>query len=197
MNQKYVLVLFLALCGVLALAAGCTSPTQPTVTPTATPPPSAVVSLDDLLLSLTDLPEGYSIVYQAEMSPGDPNCTREVCFIAGYLLSARNGDTNTSSGIDQAIARYNVSASPGTLSLVLADQLPSVASGNLTPLPDPGLGDASAAYRFTLQTEGGPMEAYLVIFGKGDIYEIILVAGPDTSESLAMEMAGKAAAKLP
>ncbi len=197
MNQKYVLVLFLALCGVMALAAGCTSPTQPTVTPTAIPTTSAVVSLDDLLLSPADLPEGYSIVYREEMGPGDPNCTGEVCYLGGYLLSARNGDSNTSSGIDQAIVRYNKPATAGTLFAVFADQLPDIAAGKLDPLPDPGLGDASAAYQFTLPTEGDPTAAYLVIFGKGDIYEIILVAGPDASEALAMDMAGTAVAKLP
>jgi hypothetical protein len=199
MNQKSVLILCLALCGALILVAGCTTPgTQPNVTPAATATPPAVTALDDLLLISADLPPGYSIVYMGEMGPGDPNCTAsEVCFIEGYLVSARSGETNTSTAIDQAVVHYSKPATPATLETVLVDQLPGVASGNVTPLTNPAIGDASAAYLVSLPTATGPVDGYIVIFGKGDFYEIILVAGPDASESLATDMAKAAAAKLP
>jgi hypothetical protein len=198
MKRTYILVLFIALCGILALAAGCTSPipSQETPTPTATVTTVASASeeLKDLALSPEDLPAGYSLVYRGDMAPGDPNCTAPmICFLQGYFISASNGIDNTSTFIDQAIVIYNANATPETLRPVLDDQLRGVASGgNFTELPDPGIGEASALYRFSLPTDGEPLEGYLVIFGKGNLYEIIMVRGPDASESVVVDLARKA-----
>jgi hypothetical protein len=200
MNRTYVLILFLVTCGALALAAGCTSPVVP-----AAPQPNATVtpmvftpdSLKDLLLLPADLPEGYDVVYRGEMAPGNANCTGEICYITGYFTSAATVESNITTTIDQAVAIYNKNASPENLLPVLADQLPDIAAGNLTPLADPALGDASAAYSFTLPTAGAPLDGYLVIFGKGNLYELIMVIGSKASETLATDMARTAAAKLP
>jgi hypothetical protein len=197
MNQKFVLILFLTICGVLALAAGCTSPVLPArPQPNATPVVFTPESIKDLPFVFSDLPQGYSIVYRSQMAPGNPNCTSEVCYVAGYFTSAQNGQSNTST-IDQAVTIYNTTTTAGTLLPVLIDQIPDVASGNLTALPGPGLGDASAAYRFTIATSAGPVNGYLVIIERGNLYEIIMVIGPDASENLALDMAHKAATKLP
>jgi hypothetical protein len=193
MKRSVVIICCLALCSVLAIAAGCTSPVQTNATGSVTPTPPATVSLKDLTLSSDDLPQGYSIVYRGEMAPGDPNCSAsEVCYLQGYFISAANGESNTSTIIDQAVVFYSKPAVSATLRAVLADQLPDIANGNLTPLADPGIGDASAAYRVTLPTAGGPVEGYIVIFGKGNLYEIFMVTGPDASERLVIDLARKA-----
>lgn len=200
MKRRYIPVLFLALCGVLAIAAGCTSPAVPqgnaTPTPTATVTTvaSAYDALRDIALSAEDLPSGYSLVYRGEMAPGDPNCTApSACFLQGFFTSASNGSDNTSTIIDQAIVIYNVNATPENLRPVLDDQLRGIASGgNFTALPDPGIGDVSALYRFSLPTDGESLEGYLVIFGRGNLYEIVMVRGPDASESVVVDLARKA-----
>jgi hypothetical protein len=123
------------------------------------------------------------------MRPGDPNCTApSVCFLQGYFISASNGTDNTSTVINQAIVLYNTDATPATLLPVLEDQLRDF-SANLTALPDPDIGDASAFYRFTREDYG---EGYLIVFGKGKVYEIIMVWGPDASESMVIDLAKKA-----
>ena len=194
MKQKYLPLLFMVLCGMLVLAAGCISPVQNgnhTAIPTATVTPVASASdaLKDLALSPQDLPPGYSLVYRGEMRPGDPNCTApSVCFLQGYFISASNGTDNTSTVINQAIVIYNADATPATLGPVLADQLRDL-SGNLTPLPDPGIGDASAFYRYT---RGENAEGYILIFGKGNVYEIFMIWGPDASENMVVDLAKKA-----
>jgi hypothetical protein len=203
MNLKlFVTVMFLAFCAVLAIVAGCTSPGipagQPNVSPVATPMVFTPDVLRDLLLVQADLPEGYQISYHGEMSPGNASCTADICYLAGYFMSSTKGEGNTSTSIDQAVTIYNRNASQDNLLLVLSDQLPDiVASGNLTPLNDPGLGDVSASYGFTLPTTGAPIEGYITIFSKGNLYEVIMVIGPDASEGLAVDMAREAAAKLP
>jgi hypothetical protein len=193
MKQKYLPLLFMVLCGILVLAAGCTSPVpggNHTATPTATVTPvaSARDALKDLALSPQDLPPGYSLVYRGEMRPGDPNCTASACFLQGYFISASNGTDNTSTVINQAIVIYDVDATPDSLGPVLTDQLRDLSS-NLTTLPDPDLGDASAFYRFERPDYG---DGYLLIFGKGNVYEIIMVWGPDASESMVIDLAKKA-----
>jgi hypothetical protein len=200
--KKKLFVLLLAFGGLFALAAGCTSPVvpggQPSVTPVVTPIVFTPDLLEDLLLQPADLPEGYQLVYRGEMAPGSANCTADICYITGYFTSAANGEGNSTTAIDQAVAIYNRNASQDNLLLVLSDQLPDIIiSGNLTPLANPGLGDASASYGFTLPTAEAPIEGYLVIFSKGNLYEIIMVVGPDASEALAVDMASEAAAKLP
>lgn len=199
MKRIYITLLVLALRGILALAAGCTSPlpSQGNVTPTPTATVTSVASaskeLRDLALSPQDLPPGYFVVYQ-DMAPGDPNCTApSVCFLQGFFVSASNETDNTSPIIDQAIVLYNANATPETLRQVLDDQLRGVASsGNLTALADPGIGDASALYQFTLPTNGEPLEGYLVIFGKGNLYEIIMIQDPGAAESIVVDLARKA-----
>jgi hypothetical protein len=191
MNRKYLPVLLMVLCGVLVLASGCTSPlpqsANGTSTPTATitPVASASDALKDLALSPQDLPQGYSLVYREEMRPGDPNCTAEVCFLQGYFV---NGTDTKSTFINQAIVLYNTDATPASLDKVLMDQLPNF-SANLMTLSNPDIGDASAFYQFT---QGDNGEGYLLIFGKGNLYEIIMVRGPDASETMVVDLAKKA-----
>jgi hypothetical protein len=197
MHQKSILILCLILCGVLALAAGCTTPgTEANVTPTVTAS-SVRVSPEQLILTPADLPSGFSIAYIGKMAPGDPNCNAsEFCYLEGVLISARSGETNMSTAIDQAVVLYSKPATRERLDSVLADQLPGVAGENLTTLADPGIGDVSAAYQVTIMSGDVPVDGYLVIFGIRDYYEIILVAGPDATENLAEEMARAAASKL-
>jgi hypothetical protein len=196
MKHRYLSLLFMLLCVILVLAAGCTSPVQPeenrTPSPTATitPVASASDALRDLALSPEDLPPGYSLVYRGEMRPGEPNCTAQVCFLQGYFITASNGINNTSTVINQAIVIYDADTTPASLRPVLEDQLRDfAATANLTPLPDPGIGDASALYRFSREDYG---EGYLLIFGKGNVYEIIMVWGPDASETMVVDLAKKA-----
>jgi hypothetical protein len=149
---------------------------------------SASDALKDLSLSPQDLPAGYSLVYRGEMRPGDPNCTAPSCFLQGYFVSASNGSDNSSTVINQAIVLYNTDATPDSLRPVLEDQLRDF-SANLTALSDPDIGDASAFYQFTGENYG---EGYLLIFGKGNVYEIFMVWGQDASESMVIELAKKA-----
>lgn len=197
MHQKGILILCMILCGVLALAAGCTIPgTEGNVPPTATSP-AVRVSPEQLILTPAELPPGFSIAYIGKMAPGDPSCTAsEFCYLEGVLISARSGETTMSTAIDQAVVLYSEPATRERLDSVLADQLPGVAGENLTTLADPGIGDVSAAYQVTLMSDNVPVDGYVVIFGIRDYYEIILVAGPDATVNLAEDMARAAASKL-
>jgi hypothetical protein len=201
-RKLLVMFLLLAFGGLFALAAGCTSPGAPAgqtnITPVATPLVFTPDLLEDLLLLPADLPEGYQVVYRGEMAPGNASCAADICYVTGYFTSAANGEGNTTTSIDQAVTIYNKNVNQDNLLLVLSDQLPDiVTSANLTLAGNPGLGDASATYMFTLPISGTPVKGYLVVFGKGNLYEVVMVVGPDATESLAMEMAGKAAGKLP
>lgn len=194
MKRTIILVCLLAACGFLALAAGCTSSVP--VNATQTPAPSVSTSLRDLVLTQADLPPGYSIVYRGEMAPPNQTCNpADLCFIRGYFTSADNGQNNTSSNIDIALLSYNRNPSATNLEDVFADQLPEIANGNITRLADPGIGDVSALYEFPLP--GVPQPSYLIVFGKGRFYEMILVNGPDASANLVTSLARKAVAKLP
>ncbi len=193
MKQKYLPLLLMVAFGILVLATGCTSPIQegnrtPSATATVTPVASANDALKDLALTSEDLPDGYSLVYRGDMRPGDQNCTApSTCFLQGYFVSASNGADNTSTVINQAIVIYNVDATADTLRPVIMDQLRDL-SGNLTTLPAPGLGDASAFYRYT---RGENADGYILIFGKGNVYEIFMVWGPDATESMVLDLARK------
>ncbi|MCU0632536.1 MAG: hypothetical protein MUC66_06140 [Methanolinea sp.] len=213
MKTAYVLLLLLSLAAVLAYGAGCTS-TAPasmaTPQPTTSGPgpagtqgvsPESVPSLSTLkglILDPTDFPEGYSLVYEGEMLPGVESCpVNDLCYLQGYALSIATGDANNSTMVDQAISRYSLNATSETIEGVFKDQIPEIAAGNLTALSGPALGDASAAYRFEFPPAEAPIKGYLVIFGKGDLYEIIMVIGTDTDENLVYDLAKKSAAKLP
>ncbi len=196
MKRTFILISLLAVCGFLALAAGCTSSVPPQQNVTGTPGPSTSPSLRDMVLSQADLPAGYTIVYRGEMAPGDKNCTpADLCFVQGYFITANNGQTNTSTNIDMALLTYSRDPSAANLEEVVADQIPEIAEGNLTRLANPGIGDVSALYQFSIP--GASQPSYLIIFGKGRFYEMILVNGPDASESRITGLAGKAVAKLP
>jgi len=223
MERSCVLVL-LALAMVLAFAAGCTSsapgsnvmPQQttqvagPAATATETAqatavatdvaiPPSAshTAPLRALVLEAADLPDGYSLIYEGEMLPGAEDCPEgEFCYLEGYSVSMVTGDAENSTLVDQTISRYSGHATEETLDAVLADQFPEIMAADIIALKAPPLGDASAAYRFRFPSTGDAVEGYLVIFGKGEVHEMIMVIGTGAGENLALDLAKKAASKI-
>lgn len=224
MKNMNVIILIFCFAMVMAFVAGCTtnapsSPAAPrpstevpvstvtaaenpvpSVVPTPAPsgsPTSPLTGLKQFILSPADFPDGYSLIYEGEMVPGDENCTADrLCYLEGYSLSMVTGDANNSTLVDHMVSRYSKPVTPETLNAILADQLPEIASGTPTMISAPSLGDGSAAYRFEFPSPEVPVQGYLVIFGRGDLYEIIMVIGTDANERLAFDLARKSADKL-
>ncbi len=220
MNQNHLVLVFLSLCIILAVTAGCTSTTpssqaapqpttgaeNPAVTHTGSPVASPSVTNEDtlpfpadvVLLDTSHFPPGFTIIYKGEMLPPEENCTAGTfCYLAGYSISVSKGDIKNSTIADQSVMLYTKNATPDTIDAVFKDQLPDIAAANLTALSAPSIGDASAVYRFSFPPATGSLNGYIFIYGKGRIYEIIMITGPEAGETLLYELAGTSSAKLP
>ncbi len=177
---------------------------EPAGTGVDTPPdspdlsPPAVTELQGYLLNSSDFPEGYTLIHEGAMLPGDDDCPAgEFCYLGGYSISMVTGDAQNTTLVDQMISRYTLTATKETLNDVLMDQFPEIAAGSPAELAATALGDASVAYRFEFPSTEAPLHGFLVIFGKGNLYEIIMIIGTDADELLAFDLAKKASAKLP
>ena len=161
-------------------------------------PTPVVTELQGYLLNTADFPEGYTLIHEGAMLPVDEECPAgEFCSLDGYSISMVTGDAQNTTLVDQMISRYTLTATKETLNDVLMDQFPEIAAGSPAELAAPSLGDASVAYRFEFPSIEAPLQGYLVIFGKGDLYVTIMIIGSDADEHLAYDLAQKASAKLP
>ncbi len=161
-------------------------------------PPPEEAELKGYLLNPSDFPEGYTLVQEGAMLPGDEECPAgEFCYLGGYSISMVTGDDQNTTLVDQMVSRYTLTATKETLNEVLMDQFPEIADGSPAEIPAPPLGDAGVAYRFEFPSTEAPLNGFLVIFGRGNLYEIIMIIGTDADELLAFDLATKASARLP
>ncbi|HOT03463.1 MAG TPA: hypothetical protein PK069_04730 [Methanolinea sp.] len=161
-------------------------------------PAPMITEMQGYLLNPTDFPEGYALIHEGAMLPGEEECpSGGFCYLGGYSISMVTGDAQNTTLVDQMISRYTLTATRETLNDVLMDQFPEIAAGSPAELAAPALGDASVAYRFEFPSTEDPLHGFLVIFGKGNLYEIIMIIGTDADELLAFDLANKASAKLP
>jgi len=215
--QKYswsVPVIFVA---ALILCAGCTS--APAANPAAPVPTQgpANSTLAAYTLASSDLPAGWTLLSSrektaAEMSAAAKNLGWQDGYVVVYMLPA-----NTTAGtctLTQTVTRYSGQNMSALVSLVATNErkvsglaftdLPSPATGsdtrafaavlvNATPSATPTSGMASIAFesQAPVATEGYTE----VVFGKGDILDVLRMSGTcpsyDTLASLGTTAYGK------
>ena len=202
-HQKIILIAILA---VAVVVSGCTTQTGNPSAPTAATSPvstrPAGTSLDTLpgmALALTDLPPGFEMIYEGETLPPDESTLlSDPDYQGGYSVSFSNESSELSAGglIDQTILVYSRPVTREYLKEVFFANYPDIANWSLTPLADPGLGDASVAYGFVYPNT--TLSGYMVAFGKGDVYEFVLTMATDetTDYTLLQDLARKAASRV-
>lgn len=195
------------------LACGCTSPTAAPSSPsspattaspgaipaTATGEETSPDALPGMALKLSDFPSGYVIVYEGEALPPDESTLlSDPDYLGGYTITASNESSELSSGelVDQLILVYRKPVTREHLEAVFLQSYPELASWSLSPLDDPGIGDAGIAYQFMYPNAS--LNGFVIAFGKGDVYEILVtMAGDDSANySLLEDLAISAAAKI-
>ncbi|MDD1715493.1 MAG: hypothetical protein LUQ01_00690, partial [Methanolinea sp.] len=202
--------LFAVVLAGMILACGCTSQTAGPSSPagTASPAtPSATVpvketSLDALpgmALKLSDFPKGYVMVYEGEaMPPDESTLLSDPDYLGGYTVTASNESSELSSGelVDQLILVYRKPVTRENLETVFLQSYPELANWSLSPIDDPGIGDAGIAYQFMYPNAS--LNGFVIAFGKGDIFEIfVTMAGDDSANySLLEDLAKKAVSKI-
>lgn len=188
------------------MISGCTSQTGVSPTPSAAPTglasPSAttpIEQLPEMALKLSDFPSGFELIYEGEtLPPDESSLLSDPYYQGGYSITVSNESPELSAGemVDQMILVYSRPATRERLEEVFFAHYPELSNWSLTSLPDPGIGDASIAYHFVYPET--TLTGYTIIFGKGDVYEIIMtMRGDDTAEyALIEDIARKAAGKI-
>lgn len=187
----------------LVLICGCTSTGPlPATTQSQSDTQNLTSQVKGMMLSLSDLPEGYSFLHEGRTIPADEAPSEKANgYRGGYTFSAatftgnRTGDT-----FEQTVLVFGGGSGSRNLSDLFLSSFPQIASWSPVALSDPGLGDRSIGYRYVVPASVAPpnqtVSGTVVIFGKGDICEIIMVQGPSTNESYPLDLARKAAIKV-
>jgi len=218
--QRYVSpVLCLITCCIL-LSAGCISPsgTQAEAPVTATPAPAENISLAPYVLVPADLPAGFAEQSTRYKSADEVSATaKDLGWQEGYVTtwaSAGNGTSDVTT-ITQTITIYNDQNMSTLVPLVAAGEhqqqglvfsnLPQPATGpdtraisavvvNTTPAA------ATSGGFVTIQNEStstAAAQGYIeVIFGKGQILDVIRMTGPGAQYNTMKALAESAYAKL-
>lgn len=188
------------------MISGCTSqtgvPTTPSAAPTGEASPSTPTPLENLpgmALELSDFPPGFELIYEGEtLPPDESSLLSDPYYQGGYSITVSNESPELSAGemVDQMILVYSRPAIRERLEEVFFANYPELSNWSLSSLPDPGIGDASIAYHFVYPDT--TLSGSAIIFGKGDVYEIIMtMRGDDTADyTLLKETARKAAGKI-
>ena len=179
------LFLTISLIASLILIGGCSAETiQP-------------VNLSTYALTLADTTTGYEHLMSAPDLEPEERCTTQFCNIEGYSVSMSIGNGSDINSIDQSILRYNLPATTDLLKTVFNETYPELSAWTVEKLVDPGVGDVSAAYRYEVPKEVAPSSigGYVIIFGVGDIFEVIKTQGK-VEYAEVREITEKAAAKI-
>lgn len=205
MKVPWFFLLIAALAAVI-LAAGCASQTGTPSAPPGDAPqagtPMVTTSPEDLAafaLDLSDLPRGFEQIFEGEILPPDESTLLgDQDFVGSYSFAASNESEELAAGelVEQIVILYHKPASREHLDTLVKAFYPEFSSWSLSPLPDPGIGDVSSAYHFS--DSGTTLSGYLVVFGEGEVYSILMtMRGDETADyALAREMAEKAAEKI-
>ena len=203
-------VWYILMAGLLAgvlISCGCTSqaPAPPAtaagVSPMATPTGgTSPLSLPSLALDLSFYPEGFELIYAGETEPpSESSLLSDPSYRGGYSVTVSNESADFPTGeiVDQIILIYDEPVTHERLVTIFAENYPELSRWPLSPLPDPGIGEASIAYHFAYPET--TLSGYTIIFGKGDVYQIVTtMTGDGTADyGFLQEIARKAAAKFP
>jgi hypothetical protein len=201
------------------LCAGCTSSSGTGSTATtgiATNTPTTNVSLAPLALIPTDVPAGYTLVSSRQKSAGEMSTlAKDLGWQEGYITiySSLENSTGGPTTITQTITVYSGKDMSSIVSLVNSNErqqnglvfsdlaLPSTGADtrafsaalvNATPTVTPG-GMVTLAESSGTTPTAGYTE---VIFGKGEILEVIRMSGPGAQYDTLKSLAETAYAKL-
>lgn len=151
----------------------------------------------ELALTLSDLPDEYTIVERTERTKSDVSKEGlELGWKKGYYVRFAKVDKDNPymvTVIEQLISIYPAE----NISKVIV--LPTESSENRTyeELSNPGIGDKSRAFRITVKDEfGEEKRVYMIEFIKKDVYEALYMHGTVTDYELLKEIARKAAEKI-
>lgn len=154
------------------------------------------------LLEKPDLPGSIAYYTAAEVESAiisrdakDYGCLKE------YTITY--AEERPSSATSRRIMHFIMIFPPGNASkMVQSDEAfyrGLVPPRNADELPAPGIGDLSISYRIPGVGSGanGTCDSYCITFAKGDVYEKFITVGPSPNYDLLMDLAQRAAAKVP
>lgn len=159
----------------------------PTPTPSATLPP--LQRLDQVALSATDLPAGFTVTASG---PGGPELGPDV--LASYQEEFQQRDVTSAQSLQQTIViisllgQYKDAASAlsgiRSINVQTLNQLLGSVSLNAEAASVPPIGEDSQAFHFTGDSNNVSVGGYLIVFHRGAVAALILTAAVKGSESL-------------
>ena len=185
-----------------------TDAASPTGSAPATPTFVNDPELAPLLLTVTDLPTGWSATPATGPGGASPVCNApslQATFGAVPTAEADFQQSDLGPFVVESIGRYDT---PDTATQVLQYMQQSAACGTwtssdgaqntMTAQPAPGLGDESLAYRFTVKSAQFTLESDIVVVRVGAIVLQLLNASLQSVDSaLTQSLVQQAVAKLP
>lgn len=208
------------LAAVLVLLSGCTSngplpgengsavgsqgPGTPvTLAPNTTGTAVPAADLVRLALRESDLQPPWTLLHEGPtLSPEQLTPGSQPGYRGGYAFTAGTlSHDQVVNSIDQTILVFVTPGSSRDLRELFATSFPSISADTVTWLTDPGIGDQSVAFTYRAPVTGGEgnasVKGYAYLFRKGNVYEMLLVQGPDTDQAFAASIASKVASRLP
>ncbi|MDD1695332.1 MAG: hypothetical protein LUQ54_00400 [Methanoregula sp.] len=142
----------------------------------------------EMALQLSDLPEGYVMVYSGSLNLG--NNSEGLNAKKQFIVEFQKG-TTPNTFINQVILVFPIDQINKTI--------PYISSGSLKisttkQLSNPNIGDSSFAIRAVNSLRGG--DIYIIYFVKKDVFEVIEMEGSVTDYETLKQLATTAAAKI-
>ncbi|MDD1703401.1 MAG: hypothetical protein LUQ31_10520 [Methanoregula sp.] len=223
--QKVLYLTLCLLAGAAIVVAGCTSSSPgnagtavtTTETPSGTGSNGTVVSLAPLALNAGDVPSGFTLTSSREKTSDEvSDMAKEIGWREGYVteFTKTGNDTANTTTITQTITGYNTTNLAGIISMVKKSEQ-TYTGYRFSDLPLPATGSETLAYEATVNASaqskdfitGNPVESAVVtvasqdyqevIFGKGDLMEVIRISGPGADYATLKNLAETAYAKMP
>lgn len=155
---------------------------------------------EDLTLRAADLPPGYTLSAGGAVSRDEiPPEYQDLGLSDGVVVSFFRANDTGMTGITQIVARYSPAAGRNRTLPGLEDR-EGIGPGALrvTRLPDPGIGEAGEMYEVS-SPPGSPvaLRFYVVTFVKGTVFETVTMTGNVTGADALLDVARRAAEKIP
>jgi len=178
-------------------------PQSPTATSTPPPTPLPPQRLDQLALSATDLPAGFTITASG---PGGPELGGDV--LASFQEEFQQRDVTSTQSLQQTIVmidllgQYKDSASAlsgiRAISVQSLNQLLGSVNLNAELAAIPQIGEDAQAFHFTGDSSNVSVGGFLIVFHRGPIAALILTAAVKGAEALqqTVDLAQKQVQKL-
>ena len=217
-TPRCIALVFLVIMFLVILCAGCTSSSgSPVGTPAATPAPAENLSLAPLALTPADLPAGFVQQSGRYKSPDEVSAAaKELGWQEGYVAnftSVGNATSGTAT-ITQTITEYNTTNMTELVGIVSANEEQQTGLGFIALDPPSGIPGARAIHAIVVNISGttssmgagvlpvaqatpAPAAGYMeVIFGKGQVFEVIRMTGPGAQYDTLTALAETAYAKF-